>query len=153
MIRNNRLIIGYGISLALLLALLRWMELKYLLYKHVFMVYVLFIAVLFLIMGIWISKKLTRPRVKTEIQEHIIYRESTAAFIRNQSMIDELGISLRELEVLELMSIGYSNQAMASQLYVSPNTIKTHLSRIFEKLEVGRRAQAIEKAKRLGIIP
>lgn len=153
MIRKNRLIIGYGISLALLLALLRWMELKYLLYEHAFIVYALFIALLFLTVGIWLSKKLTRPRVKTEIQENIIYRDSTAAFIRNQSMIDELGISHRELEVLELMAMGYSNQEMASQLYVSPNTIKTHLSRIFEKLEVGRRAQAIEKAKTLGIIP
>ncbi len=153
MIRKNRLIIGYGISLALLLALLRWMELKYLLYEHAFIVYALFIAAIFLIMGIWLSKKLTRPRVKTEIQEKLIYRDNNTAFIRNQSMIDELGISLRELEVLERMAMGYSNQEMAAQLYVSPNTIKTHLLRIFEKLEVGRRAQAIEKARTLGIIP
>lgn len=153
MIRKNRLIIGYGISLAVLWDLLRWMELKYLLYEHPFMVYALLIAVLFLTVGIWLSKKLTQPRVKTEIKENIVYRDSAAAFIRNQSMIDELGISLRELEVLELMSTGYSNQEMASQLFVSPNTIKTHLSRIFDKLEVGRRAQAIEKARTLGIIP
>ncbi|MNT80735.1 CsgBAC operon transcriptional regulatory protein [compost metagenome] len=68
-------------------------------------------------------------------------------------MVEELGLSSRELEVLELMALGYSNKEIASQLFVSPNTVKTHLSSIFEKLNVGKRLQAIDQAKKLGLIP
>lgn len=139
--------------MAVLLALLRWLELKYLLYEHTFEVYAIFIAAIFLVLGTWLSKKLTRPKVKTEVLEKIIYRDSSMPFEVNQRVIDELGISTREMEVLKLMASGFSNQEMATQLYVSPNTIKTHLARLFEKLNVGKRVQAIEKAKRLGLIP
>lgn len=68
-------------------------------------------------------------------------------------MVEELGLSSRELEVLDLMSLGYSNKEIASQLFVSPNTVKTHLSSIFEKLNVGKRLQAVDQAKKLGLIP
>lgn len=139
--------------MSVLLALLRWLELKYLLYEHAFEVYAISIAVIFLVLGTWLSKKLTRPKVKTEVLEKIIYRETSMPFEVNQRVIDELGISTREMEVLKLMASGFSNQEMATQLYVSPNTIKTHLTRLFEKLNVGKRVQAIEKAKRLGLIP
>jgi two-component system, NarL family, response regulator LiaR len=153
MFKKYQLLVWYGFSLALLLALLRWMELKYLLYEHAFEVYAVFIAVVFLVLGIWLSKKLTRPKVKTAIMEKIIYRDATLPFEINQQMADELGISSREMEVLQLMAGGYSNQEIAAQLFVSPNTVKTHLARLFEKLDVGKRIQAIEKAKRLGLIP
>lgn len=139
--------------MAVLLALLRWLELKYLLYEHTFEVYAIFIGAIFLVLGTWLSKKLTRPKVKTEVLEKIIYRDTSMPFEVNQRVIDELGISTREMEVLKLMASGFSNQEMATQLYVSLNTIKTHLARLFEKLNVGKRVQAIEKAKRLGLIP
>ena len=153
MLKKFQLLLWYGLSLALLLALLRWMELKYLLYEHAFEVYAVFIAVFFLILGIWLSRKLTRPKVKTEVLEKIIYRDRGLPFELNQQLVDELNISSREMEVLQLMAEGLSNQQIADQLFVSPNTIKTHLARLFEKLEVGKRIQAVEKAKRLGLIP
>ncbi len=153
MFKKYQLLVWYGLSLALLLALLRWMELKYLLYEHAFEVYAVFIAVFFLIIGIWLSKKLTRPKIRTEVMEKIVYRDTSLPFELNQKLVDELGISSREMEVLQLMAAGLSNQEIAAQLFVSPNTIKTHLARLFEKLDVGKRVQAIEKAKRLGLIP
>jgi len=153
MFKKYQLLVWYGLSLALLLALLRWMELKYLLYEHAFEVYAVFIAVFFLIIGIWLSKKLTRPKIRTEVLEKIVYRDTSLPFELNQKLVDELGISSREMEVLQLMATGLSNQEIAAQLFVSPNTIKTHLARLFEKLDVGKRVQAIEKAKRLGLIP
>jgi NarL family two-component system response regulator LiaR len=71
----------------------------------------------------------------------------------NQEEIEKTGLSKRELEVLQLMAEGLSNEEVAERLYVSLNTIKTHTSRVFEKLDVKRRTQAIEKAKRLRVIP
>lgn len=153
MIRKYRLIIGYSFCLAILLALLRWMELRYLLYEHAFTIYALFIAVLFLVIGIWLSRKLTQPIKQVSIKEKIIYRDTNTPFVRNQKMAEDLGLSNREMEVLELMALGCSNKEIASQLFVSPNTVKTHLSSIFEKLSVGKRVQAIDEAKKLGLIP
>ncbi|MFN3667620.1 MAG: response regulator transcription factor [Sediminibacterium sp.] len=153
MIRKYRLIIGYSFCLAVLLALLRWMELRYLLYEHAFIIYALFIAALFLVIGVWLSRKLTQPKQQITFKEKIIYRSTDTPFVRNQKMVEELGLSSRELEVLELMALGYSNKEIASQLFVSPNTVKTHLSSIFEKLNVGKRLQAIDQAKKLGLIP
>lgn len=153
MFRKYQLLIGYGLSMALLLALLRWVELKYLLYEYTVEVYAAIVAIVFLILGLWLSKKLTKPKMKTEIREKIIYRDASQPFEINQSRVDELGISTREMEVLALMAAGFSNQEIAAQLFVSPNTVKTHLARLFEKLEVGKRIQAIEKAKTLGLIP
>lgn len=153
MFKKYQLLVWYGLSLALLLALLRWVELKYLLYEHSFEVYAAFTALLFLVLGIWLSKKLTKPKVQTEFIEKIIYRDPNLPFELNQKMVEELGLSSRELEVLELMALGYNNQEIASQLFVSPNTVKTHLSSIFEKLNVGKRLQAVDQAKKLGLIP
>lgn len=152
MIRKYWLIIGYSFCLAILLALLRWMELRYLLYEHAFTIYALFIAVLFLIIGIWLSRKLTQPKKQISIKEKIIYRDTNTPFVRNQKMVEDLGLSNRELEVLELMALGCSNKEIGSQLFVSTNTVKTHLSSIFGKLSVGKRLQAIDQAKKLGLI-
>lgn len=153
MIRKYRLIIGYSFCLAVLLALLRWMELRYLLYEHAFTIYALFIAVLFLVIGVWLSRKLTQPKKQISIKEKIIYRDPDTPFVRNQKMVEDLGLSNRELEVLELMASGCSNKEIASQLFISPNTVKTHLSSVFEKLSAGKRLQAIDQAKKLGLIP
>lgn len=153
MFKKYQLIFWYGLSLALLLALLRWLELKYLLYEYAFEMYAVMIAVFFLTVGIWASRKLTQPKIKTELVEKMIYRDTSLPFQLNQRVMDELAISGREMEVLELMAAGFSNQEIAAQLFVSPNTIKTHIARLFEKLDVGKRVQAIEKAKILGLIP
>ena len=158
-IRNKGLII-YGISLALLLFLLKWFELRFIIFDHSLEVYIGFIAVLFTALGIWLAMKLTRPRVETRVVEKektiVVEKEvyiTREEFMFNEAEADKLGVSKRELEVLELMAQGCSNQEIASRLYLSLSTIKTHSSNLFEKLDVKRRTQAIEKAKKLSLIP
>lgn len=142
----------YGISLAILLLLLRWLELKFLIYKNAFEIYAGIIALFFTGLGIWLSRKLTRPKTETRIIEKTVYRDPSLPFEVNRKEMEALGISERELEVLKLMSQGMSNQEIGASLFVSLNTVKTHAARIFEKLEVQRRTQAIEKAKKIGLI-
>ncbi len=158
-IRNKGLII-YGISLALLLFLLKWFELRFIIFDHSLEVYIGFIAVLFTALGIWLAMKLTRPRIETQVVEKektiVVEKEvyiTREEFVFNEAEADKLGVSKRELEVLELMAEGCSNQEIASRLYLSLSTIKTHSSNLFEKLDVKRRTQAIERAKKLSLIP
>lgn len=146
-----RTILLTGVSLAAMLVLLRWLELRFLIFDNAIEVYIGAIALLFTGLGVWLALKLTKP--KTVIVERQVYVAATADFRVNESALTELGISKRELEVLELMAQGCSNQEIANRLFVSLNTVKTHSSRLFEKLEVNRRTQAIEKGKRLLLIP
>ena len=108
---------------------------------------------MFTCLGIWLALKLTRPKIETVIVEKEVYVRDRNDFIFNEIELLKLGISKRELEVLALISEGLSNQEIAERLFVSLNTIKTHSSRLFEKLEVRSRTQAVEKAKRLSLIP
>lgn len=142
----------YGVSLAVLLALMKWVELKFLIYRHAFEIYAGIIAVAFTLLGIWLSGKLTRPKVETRIVERTVYRDPAIPFQIDQEALTETGISQRELEVLQLMAEGLSNQEIAARLFVSLNTVKTHVSRIFEKLDVKRRTQVVDRAKKLGLI-
>lgn len=145
--------------MAALLVLLQWMQFALLVIHHATEVYITGIALVFTLLGVWLAKKLTEP--KTEVikervvveKEVIVYRPAPQAFLGDHEMIGRLGISQRELEVLQAMAAGATNQQIADQLFLSVNTVKTHTSRLFEKLEVKRRTQAIEKARRLRIIP
>jgi len=151
--QKNRLVILYGTAMAVLLLLLKWFELKFVIYDHAFEIYAGAIAVLFTSLGIWLAIKLTKPKIQTVIVEKHVYPDPNAAFSLNEKELASLGMSRRELEVLELMAEGLSNQQIADRIFVSLNTVKTHSSKIFEKLDVQRRTQAIEKAKRISIIP
>ena len=149
--KSYKLILLYGVSLAALLFLMRWLEFRLLVINHAIELYVAAIAIVFMVLGIWVAKQLTKP--KTVLVEKTVYvSPSSENFERNEKALEELGISKRELEVLELIAQGLSNNEIAERLFVSLNTIKTHSSKLFEKLEVNRRAQAVEAAKRLGII-
>ena len=141
----------YGAALAILLLLLRWMEWQFIFIDNSFELYAGAIAVLFTILGIWITKKLSKPR--TILLEKEVLVPANGSFELNTSAATELGLSKRELEVLALMAAGLSNQEIAEQLFVSLNTVKTHLSNVFLKLEVQRRTQAVEKARRLSLVP
>lgn len=152
-IRNHKAIVAYGISLAMLLFLLRWLELRLVLISHSMELYIGCIALLFTALGIWLANRLTRPKTETVVVEKEIYIRHNDTFTVNESMIRELQISKRELEILHLLAKGLSNDEIAEQLFVSLSTIKTHNQRIFDKLDVRRRTQAVEKAKRLNIIP
>ncbi|MGG7663890.1 response regulator transcription factor [Dyadobacter sp. BHUBP1] len=142
----------YGVSLALLLFVLRWLELRFLVMNHIIEIYVGAIALLFTGLGIWLAHKLTTPKVETRIVERAVYVTAVNEFTVNESERTRLGISHRELEVLQLVAEGLSNQEIGDRLFVSLNTVKTHSSRIFEKLEVRNRTQAVERARRLGLI-
>jgi two-component system, NarL family, response regulator LiaR len=143
----------YGASLAILLFLLRWLELRFVIFNHSFEMYIGAIAIIFTALGIWLTLKLTTPKIKTVVVEKEIYIKSQADFTLNEKEIAKLGISKRELEVLQLMAEGFSNDEIATQLFVSLNTIKTHNAKLFEKMDVKRRTQAVEMAKRLSLIP
>lgn len=142
----------YGISLALLLFLLKWLELRFIVINHIFEIYAGAIALMFTGLGIWIALKLTKPKVQTVIVEKEVFID-TKDFRFNAQEQARLGLSKRELEVLGLIAEGLSNQEIAAQLFVSLNTVKTHSSKLFDKMEVKSRTQAVEKAKRLSLIP
>jgi two-component system, NarL family, response regulator LiaR len=150
---KNRSILIYGLSMAALLFLLKWLELRFIIIDHAFEIYVGIIAILFTSLGIWLALKLAKPKIKTVVVEKEVRVNSSEPFRLNEAEVNRLGLSKRELEVLQLISEGMSNQEIGERLFVSVNTVKTHTSRLFEKLDVKRRIQAIEKAKRIGLIP
>ena len=150
---KNKVAIRYGISLAVLLFLLKWLELRFVIYDHALEVYVGAIALMFTLLGIWLALKLAKPKVKTVIVEKTVYPDVSQGFTLNKKELTALGLSKREMDVLALMAEGLSNDEIAGRLFVSLNTVKTHSSRLFEKLDVSRRTQAVEKAKRLRLIP
>lgn len=143
----------YGFCLAIILFSLKWLELRFVILDHAFEIYIAAIALIFTALGIWLALKLAKPKLKTIIIEKEIYIDKHDDFVINQRELDKLGLSKRELEVLQLMAEGLSNQEIASRLFLSLNTIKTHSSRLFEKMNAERRTQAIGIAKKMGIIP
>ena len=149
---RNKAVILYGISLAALLVLLKWLELKFIIITNAFEIYAGILAVIFTGLGIWLAIKLTKPKVKTLIVERKIFVDKEDTFLPDKAIIEELNLSKRELDVLTLMAGGLSNQEIASRLFVSLNTVKTHTSNLFEKMDVKRRTQAVDAAKRLNII-
>jgi len=107
-------------------------------------VYIGIIALLFTALGIWLGKKLTGKN-EPESPEPV--------FRRNQKALKSLSISERELEVLEYLAKGNSNQEIANKLFISINTVKTHLTSLYQKLEVSRRSMAVKKARTLKLVP
>jgi len=143
----------YGIALAAIIFAIRWFEIRYVLADDHLDTYIGIIALLFTGLGIWLAVKLRRPKVKTVIIEKEVHLSPSAEFVLNEAELKRLNLSKRELEVLQLMAEGLSNQEIADKLFVSLNTIKTHTTQVFEKMEVKRRTQAVDTGKRLGIIP
>jgi len=136
----KKTIVIYGVALALVVFLLEYFEYRYLIRELSTELLILFIAVLFTGLGLWAGRKLTMPKTVP------------SSFQINDKAIEYLKLSDRELEVLELVSKGFSNKEIANNLFVSINTVKTHLQKVYEKLDVKRRTQAVEKAKNLNII-
>jgi two-component system, NarL family, response regulator LiaR len=145
--------IVYSISLAFLLFLLKWLELRFIIFDHSFEIYIGFIAVIFTALGIWLALKLSKPKIETVVVEKEVYINRNENFVLDTSLVSQLELSKRELEVLSLLAQGHSNREIAARLFVSLSTVKTHIQNLFEKLDVKRRIQAVEKAKRLNLIP
>jgi len=140
----------YGLCGGLLILALRVIEYRFLVIQHSFEIYGGLIAVLFAGVGIWLGLKLTRK------QEVIVVREVpvivSQPFTVNEDNVRSLGVTKRELEILDLIAKGMSNREIANQLFVSENTIKTHSSRLFDKLSAKRRTQAVQIGKEMGLI-
>jgi DNA-binding CsgD family transcriptional regulator len=143
----------YGCSLALLLLVLKWMQWRYLIMSHSMDVYIGLIAVFFTLLGIWVARQLSRPKVQTIVVEKVVPQPLPEAFAVDAAALQAFDLSKRELEVLTLMSQGLSNADIAERLFLSLSTVKTHASNLFAKLDVKSRTQAMEKAKRLRLIP
>lgn len=150
LLKKYKSVLIYGASLALLLLLLRWLEWQFIFVDNSTELYAGAIAVVFTFLGIWLALKLYKP--KTILLENEVIVNNNESFELNQNAITDLGLSKRELEVLTLMAAGMSNQQIAERLFVSVNTIKTHLSNVFLKLDVQRRTQAVEKARRMRLV-
>lgn len=148
---RNRSVLLYGASLAILLLFMKWLEWRIVIIEHVFELYAGIIAILFTGLGIWLANKLTHPKMNTVVIEKRVFIQ-TDHFVLNEAEVARRCLSKRELEVLQLMANGLSNLQIADRLFLSLNTIKTHSSKIFEKLEVQRRTQAVEIARKLSII-
>ena len=140
----RRTILLYGLSLAAMVALLKFLEYRFFVRDLSLEFYMGILAVMFAALGVWIGFKLTRRKA-------ILVSVSNFQF--DQGRLEKLGISKREYEVLELMAKGLSNQEIADHLFVSLNTIKTHSTNLFVKLDAKRRTQAVQKAKELLLIP
>lgn len=155
---RNKATIAYSISLAFLLFFLKWLELRFIIFNHSFEIYIGFIALIFTGLGIWIALELAKPktdnyRVETVVVEKEVYVSRPQNFVQDTAIISRLELSKRELEILGLLAQGFSNQEIAEKIFVSLSTVKTHNQNLFEKLDVKRRIQAVEKAKQLNIIP
>ena len=140
----------YGLLGGVLVALLKLIEFRYLVVEHSVEIYGGLIAAVFAAVGIWLGLRLTRAR--TTVVETVIVRDRTP-FVRNDAAVEALGITPRELEILELIAAGLSTREIAERIFVSENTVKTHSSRLFDKLGAKRRTQAVQLGKERGLIP
>jgi DNA-binding CsgD family transcriptional regulator len=135
-----RTVLIYGASLAAGTFALEWLQYRLVVRAHALETYVVLVALVFMGLGVWLGARLFR-------------KPGGAPFVPNTLVQQTLGISGRELEVLELLAAGRSNKEIARRLEVSPNTVKTHVARLFGKLEAHRRTEAILRARELGVIP
>jgi DNA-binding NarL/FixJ family response regulator len=135
-----RLVLIYGALLAAGALALEWLQYRYLVRAYPAEIYVALVALAFLALGVWAGMRL------------VARRPASSEGARNDRARSTLGISDRELEVLELLAAGRSNKEIARRLDVSPNTVKTHVAKLYEKLEARRRTEAILKARELGVI-
>lgn len=146
----------YGLTGGVLIAVLKLIEFRFLVVEHSLEIYGGLIALLFAAVGIWLGLKLTR---KQDVLLKEVVREvpvpvpvANQPFSVNEDQLKQLGITKRELEILELIAQGMSNREIAEKLFVSENTVKTHSSRLFDKLSAKRRTQAVQIGKEIGLI-
>jgi DNA-binding CsgD family transcriptional regulator len=148
-------ILLYGLLGGILIVVLELVEYRFLVIEHSLEIYGGLVAALFAGLGIWLGLKLTRTRevevVKEVVREVVVEREPVP-FVPDQARLDALGITPREHEILTLIAAGLSNREIAGKLFVSENTVKTHSSRLFDKLSARRRTQAVQIAKQAGLI-
>ena|SRR5215475_2705563 len=147
----KRQILIYGLFGGILITLLKLMEYRFLVIERSLEIYGGLIAALFAALGIWLGLRLTTHKQEIVVRE--IPVAPSGPFVLNETKLIDLGITRRELEILEWIAKGLSNREIAEKLFVSENTVKTHSSRLFDKLSARRRTQAVQIGKELGLIP
>jgi NarL family two-component system response regulator LiaR len=148
--RAVRDILIYGVCGGVLIAALKVTEYRFLVVEHSVEIYGGLIAALFAGLGIWLGLTLTRKKPEVIIKEITV--PAVGPFVVDQTRVGKLGITPRELEILGLIAEGLSNREIAARLFVSENTVKTHSSRVFDKLGAKRRTQAVQLGKEFGLI-
>ena len=157
----KRHVLIFGLVGGLLIAILQYTEYRFVIIEHSVELYSALVAILFAAFGIWLGLRITRRRVtiRETVRETIVVREvlvpaeALAPFAPDTARQQTLGITARELEILALVARGFSNREIATQLFVSENTVKTHCARAFDKLGAARRTQAVLRGKELGLLP
>jgi two-component system, NarL family, response regulator LiaR len=144
----RRTVIVYGLLGGVLIVVLKLIEYRFLVVEHSFEIYGGLVAAIFAMLGIWLGLRMTGRPTEKEI---VVVRE-TAPFTVNQARLEQLGITPREHEILTHIAAGLSTREIAEKLFVSENTVKTHSSRLFAKLDARRRTQAVQIAKEQGLI-
>jgi len=147
--RAVRDIILYGLCGGVLIAVLKLTEYRFLVLEHSVEIYGGLVAALFSALGIWLGLTLTKQ--KSAVGAPPVADGSP--FVADEGRVSELGITPRELEILGLIAAGLSNREIAGKLFVSENTVKTHSSRLFDKLGARRRTQAVQLGKQAHLIP
>jgi DNA-binding CsgD family transcriptional regulator len=142
----------YGLCGGILILVLKLIEFRFLVQQHSIEIYGGLIAALFAGLGIWLGLKLTKKKEVVVVKE-VSVPAPTQSFSLNEERLKDLGITKRELEILALIAQGLSNREIADKLFVSENTVKTHSSRLFDKLSARRRTQAVQIGKEMGLIP
>jgi len=141
----------YGLLGGILIAGLKFIEYRWLVVEHSIEIYGALVAAVFAAFGIWLGLRLTQRKETVVIREVMV--EAPVDFVRDESRLQSLGITPRELEILELIAEGLSNKEIAARVFVSENTVKTHSKHVFDKLGARRRTQAVQLGKELRLIP
>jgi DNA-binding CsgD family transcriptional regulator len=149
--RAVRDILLYGLCGGVLIAVLKLTEYRFLILEHSVEIYGALVAALFAGLGIWLGQTLTKKKPAVIVKEVLV--PVTGPFVVDEARVRKLGITPRELEILGLIAGGLSNREIAARLFVSENTVKTHSSRLFDKLGAKRRTQAVQLAKATLLIP
>lgn len=147
----KRIVLLYGLGGGALIAALKAAEYRFVVVEHSIEIYGGVIAVAFAAVGIWLGVTLTRPKDASVTSGVPV--AAGQPFVPDETRALELGLTRRELDILREIAAGKSTREIAEALFVSENTVKTHASRVFSKLNVRRRTQAVHVAKRLGLVP
>jgi len=154
----KRHVLIFGLVGGLLIATLQYTEYRFVVIEHSVELYGALVAILFATFGIWLGLRITRRRETIVVREVLVPSsgpgsEPASPFAPNRAQQQSLGITARELEILTLVARGLSNREIATQLFVSENTVKTHCARAFDKLGAARRTQVVQRGKELGLLP
>jgi DNA-binding CsgD family transcriptional regulator len=147
----KRHVLIYGLIGGILIAVLKWTEYRFLVVEHSIEIYGGLTAATFAVLGIWLGLKLTGKPERVVVKE--VQVPAGERFLPDDKKRENLGITPREMEILELIAQGMSNREIAGKLFVSENTVKTHSSRVFDKLGAKRRTQAVQLGKEFGLLP